>query len=146
MRVPPQQPLLGPADYFAYVPLLSGFVTGQIAVAKAVGTVAAESFAGIMIRGCTRAQFFESLAKLQLSVWFSLVPRMPTGDHWFVLGRRIGEQKKTSGLGLFAHDQRYPGHARTRIRREPCKVGNRFAGAHVSPNIELTSHSAPSQK
>ena len=69
----------------------------------------------------------------------------PTGDHWFVLGRRMGEQK-TSGLGLFAHDRRCRGLARTRIRREPCKVGNGFAVADVSPNIGLTSHPVPSQK
>ena len=70
---------------------------------------------------------------------------MPSGDHWFVLGRRIGEQN-TSGLDLFAHDQRCQGLGCTRTHREPCKVGNLLAVAHASPNIELTSHSIPSQK
>ena len=46
--------------------LLSGFVTGQIAVAKAVVTVAAQSFVWEMNSSCTRAQSF--LPNLQLSV------------------------------------------------------------------------------
>ena len=54
--------------------LLSGFVTGQIAVAKVVVTVAAQSLAweklGNMAGGCTRPQSF--LPKLQLSVWLPL--------------------------------------------------------------------------
>ena len=35
---------------------------------------------------------------------------------------------------------------RARIRREPCKVGHSFDVAHLSPNIELTSHPVPSHK
>ena len=53
--------------------LLSGFVTGQIMVAKVVVTVAAQSLAtcmGKLTSSCTRAQSF--LPKLRLSVWLFL--------------------------------------------------------------------------
>ena len=52
--------------------LLSGFVTGQIAVAKPVVAVAAHSFVRILSGGCTRAQClsFQSCSCLSLDLSF----------------------------------------------------------------------------
>ena len=103
----------------------------------------AQSFVGEMTSGCTRAQSF--LPKLQLSVWFfldlSLVPCYDaewrtTSLCWVYesaskehISSRPDFSFRAPMLGIRAH-----------ISREPCRVGNRFAIAHVFPNSALTSH------
>ena len=93
-------------------------MTGQIAVAKAVDTAAAQSFAGKLIQRLHSSSVFECLAKLQLSVsipldlslvlcydadWRPLVCFGPTNQR--------AKDIRSERLGLFAHHQRCRGHA-----------------------------------
>ena len=72
------------------------------------------------------------LPKLQLSVWLSLdlslVPYYDAdcGDHWFVLGQRISDQR-TSGLVLFAQWCRRHPSLRSPSSRAFYQASNRFA-------------------
>ena len=74
-----------------------------------------------MTGGCTRAHClsFRSCICLSGSLWISLLflAMMLTGDHWFVLGQRIGEQR-TSGIDRSFHSGRPAPGTSARIRVE----------------------------
>ena len=110
--------------------LLSGFVTGQITVAKVVVTVAAQSLAwGKWLAAALELSLsFRSCSCLSGCLWISLyfLIMMPNWDHWFVLGQWIGDQR-TSGLGLFPQ----------RCRRHPIE----FALAFIESLAKLATTS-----
>ena len=127
--------------------LLSGFVTGQITVAKVVVTVAAQSLASGKwpAAALELSLSFRSCSCLSGCLWISLLflIMMPTGDHWFVLGQRIDDQAsaiKEHQVSVFSLSDVGDIRVCARLHREPCQASNRFALFHVLPKTELSSH------
>ena len=59
---------------------------------------------------------------------------MPTGDHWFVLGQWIGDQR-TSRVSVFSLSDVGDIRVCARLHREPCQASNRFALFNVLPTL-----------
>ena len=116
--------------------LLSGFVTGQIVVAKVVVTVAAQS--GLHGENDQRLHsssvFTTEVAAVCLVVFgFLLVPYFDAD--WRPLVCFGPTNRRSKNIRSRSFRSAMPETSFALVHREPCQVGNRFALFHVSPNV-----------